>query len=256
MATLAGSLKGKTEGDRGPEIALKDGSPCGVGGVLAVPGPRRVPGLPGFPARGASGRVAATPPSPSERSAAAGPNYRFHQGEAARCGSWRPLGSARFPRAAAARPGSRGSQRPSAVLSRAAASQTFGLALARRADPLLHAGWHSLQSVGAGLGPRPVHSAPRRGREPVHRGWGHLPRGRGEGTVHHLRAHFLPAIPDSAAQAEFIRSFLPRAPRKWEKTYCLLVKPCHASPWSRTSNSNNTMDCLKVILLNIFKVPL
>lgn len=38
------------------------------------------------------------------------------------------------------------------------------------ADPLLHAGWHSLQSVGAGPRPRPVHSAPRRGREPCAEG--------------------------------------------------------------------------------------
>lgn len=36
------------------------------------------------------------------------------------------------------------------------------------ADPVLHAGWHSLQSVGAGPGPRPVHSAPRRRREPAY----------------------------------------------------------------------------------------
>jgi hypothetical protein len=102
VATLAGSLIAKTEGDRGRETALKDGSPGGVGGVPAVPGPCRVPGLPGFPARGASGRVAAAPPSPSERSAAVGLKYRSHQGEAARCGSWCPLRSARSPSVAAA----------------------------------------------------------------------------------------------------------------------------------------------------------
>lgn len=129
VATLAGSQMGKTEGERGREAAPKDGSPDGVGGVPVVPGPRRVPGLPGFSARGASGRVAAAPPSPSERSAAAGPNYRSHQREAARCGSRCPLGAARSPSQATARPGSGISQRPSAVLSPAAASQAFGLAL-------------------------------------------------------------------------------------------------------------------------------
>lgn len=36
-------------------------------------------------------------------------------------------------------------------------------ARATDADPLLHVGWHSLQSVGAGPRPRPVHSAPRGG---------------------------------------------------------------------------------------------
>lgn len=129
MARLAGSLTGKAEGDRGPEAVLKDGSPGGVGGVPAVPGPRRVPGPPGFPARGASGRVAAAPPSPSERSAAVGPKYCSHQGEAARCGSGCPLGSARSPSVAATRPGSGISQQPSAVLSPAAASQASGLTL-------------------------------------------------------------------------------------------------------------------------------
>lgn len=116
VARLPGSLTGKAEGDRGPEAALKDGSPGGVGGVPAVPGPRRVRGPPGFPARGASGRVAAAPPSPSERSAAVGPKYCSHQGEAARCGSGCPLGSARSPSVAATRLGSGISQRPSAVL--------------------------------------------------------------------------------------------------------------------------------------------
>lgn len=129
VATLAGNLMGKIEGDRGREADLKDGSPDGVGGVPAVPGPRRVPGPPGFPARGASGRVAAAPPSPSERSAAVGPKYRSHQGKAARCGSWCPLRSARPTSLAAARPGSGINQRPSAVLSPAAASQDSGLAL-------------------------------------------------------------------------------------------------------------------------------
>lgn len=111
------------------EAVLKDGSPGGVGGVPAVPGPRRVPGPPGFPARGASGRVAAAPPSPSECSAAVGPKYRSHQGEAARCSSWCPLGSARSPSVAAARPGSGINPRPSAVLSPAVTSQASGLTL-------------------------------------------------------------------------------------------------------------------------------
>ncbi|XP_052046263.1 translation initiation factor IF-2-like [Apodemus sylvaticus] len=66
---------------------------------------------------------------PSERSAAVGPKYRSHQGEAARCSLWCPLGSARSPSVAAARPGSGINPRPSAVLSPAATSQASGLTL-------------------------------------------------------------------------------------------------------------------------------
>lgn len=96
------------------------------------------------------------------------------------------------------------------------------------ADPILHAGWHSLRSVGAGPGPRPVHSALRRRREPAYQGRGHPQLGRGEGTAHCLRSYFLPATPNSAAQAEFMRSFLPCSPREWGKDVHLLVKPYHA----------------------------
>lgn len=106
MATLRGkSVRGGTAGERGwgpPSewgvVTLKGGSPGGLGGVSAVPGLRRVPGLPGFPALGAAGRVAAAPPSPRERSAAAGPNHRSHpgRGEAAGCRSWRPSGPRRL----------------------------------------------------------------------------------------------------------------------------------------------------------------
>lgn len=63
-----------------------------------------------------------------------------------------------------------------------------------RVDPVLHAGWHSLRSVGAGPGPRPVHSDPRR-REPAYQGRGHLRLGRGEDSAHRLRGYFLPATP-------------------------------------------------------------
>lgn len=190
MATLTG----KTGGDRGREAALKDGSPCGVGGVPAVPGPRCVPGPPGFPARGASGRVAATPPSPSERSAAAGPNYRFHQGEAARCGSWRRLGPARSLSVAAARPGTGRTRRPTAVPGRAAAPQPPGLALGPPTrTPSSTSGGTVCRASGRAQGPGPS-TQPREGggREPC-RGWGHLPRGRSEGTGLRLRTHFLPA---------------------------------------------------------------
>lgn len=162
MATLTG----KTGGDRGREVALKDGSPCGVGGVPAVPGPRCVPGPPGFPARGASGRVAATPPSPSERSAAAGPNYRFLQGGGG--GALRLVAPARVR--ALSEPGRRatgGWENPTAHCRtrqsrslRPPASRSG--ARATEADPLLHAGWHSLQSVGAGSRPRPS-TQPREG---------------------------------------------------------------------------------------------
>lgn len=80
------------------------------------------------------------------------------------------------------------------------------------ADPVLHAGWHSLRNVGAGLGPRPVHSAPRRRREPAYQGRGHPQLGRGKGTAYCLRGYFLSATPNSAAQAEFEKfcSLLPK----------------------------------------------
>lgn len=64
---VTGKVWEEGECGRPCEGVLKGSSPGGRGGVPAVPGPRRVPGPPGFPALGPSGRVAAAPPSPNER---------------------------------------------------------------------------------------------------------------------------------------------------------------------------------------------
>lgn len=182
MATLTG----KTGGDRGREVALKDGSPCGVGGVPAVPGPRCVPGPPGFPALGASGRVAATPPSPSERSAAAGPNYRFLQGGGG--GALRLVAPARVR--VLSEPGRRatgGWENPTAHRrTRQSRSLTDPQPRARalgppKRTPSSTPGGTVCRASGRAQGPgRPL--SPAKGEGAVHRGWGHLPLGRSEGT--------------------------------------------------------------------------
>lgn len=87
-------------------------------------------------------------------------------GEAARCGLWRRLGSARSLSLAAARPGlgepNGPPPYPAEPQPRRPPASRSG-ARATEADPLLHAGWHSLQSVGAGPRPRPS-TQPREGR--------------------------------------------------------------------------------------------
>lgn len=128
---------------------LRGSSPGGLGGVPAVPGLRLVPSPPGFPALGASGLVAAAPPSPSKRSAAAGPNHRSHRGEAARCRSRRLL---TLP--ADSGQGSRAAQVPGSQTVLCSAQPSLGLRDGRlcgpaaEANPFLPAGWHSLKSVG------------------------------------------------------------------------------------------------------------
>lgn len=122
------SVMGGTAGDRLWGDILRGSSPGGLGGLPAVPGLRRVPGMPGFPALGASGRVAAAPPSPSERSVAAGPNHRSHWGEAALCHSRRPLGSPSPLGEAAAQPWCRAAGQFFVAFSRTSASKTGGSA--------------------------------------------------------------------------------------------------------------------------------
>lgn len=168
---MKGELAGTVGGGHTPSGGLlKGGSPGGLGGVPAVPGLRHVPGLPGFPALGASGRVAAAPPSPSERSAAAGPNHRSHQGEAARCRS-RPRSGSR--RLWACQPRGRGAGLLNGAPQRSAEPRPQRQPAPRapgRGAPLLPARWHSLASVGgaapeagAGRGCGIFHSARRRG---------------------------------------------------------------------------------------------
>lgn len=218
MATLTG----KTGGDRGREVALKDGSPCGVGGVPAVPGPRCVPGPPGFPARGASGRVAATPPSPSERSAAAGPNYRFLRGGGG--GALRLVAPARVR--VLSEPGRRatgGWENPTAHRrtrqSRSLTDpQPRARALGHRSGPPPPRRVAQSAERRGGLKAQAVHSAPLRGREPCTEGGAtsHWGGAKAQASVEEPTSS---QQTDSAAQAEFILSFLLQAPREWEKMF-------------------------------------
>lgn len=112
------SVRGGAAGDRVSGDRLRGSSPGGLGGLPAVPGLRRVPGLPSFPALGASDRVAAAPPSPSEHSAAAGPNHRSSWGEAARRRLRRPLRSPPPLGRAAAQQSSRGAGQSDSRLQR------------------------------------------------------------------------------------------------------------------------------------------
>ena len=143
VATVREVCEGRSAGTvggghtlRGAGGGLPKGvSPGGLGGVPAVPGLRHVPGLPGFPALGASGRVAAAPPSPSERSAAAGPNHRSHRGGGGALPLAAPFGSLPPPGLAAARPRCGAAERCSAALGRAAALDTAGSARRRQRHP-------------------------------------------------------------------------------------------------------------------------
>lgn len=202
-------------------VTLKGGSPGGLGGVPAGPGLRRVPGLPGFPALGASGRVAAAPPSPSERSAAAGPNHRSHPGG----GGALPLAApAQVP--AGSGPRSRTAEvRGSRTVLRSArpslGHRDCGLrGPPAEAHPLLPARWHSLASVGrrdsrGRGGPRlrdrplsPAEGEPS--RPPEERGGGAAlgaggagPGGGARPLAHQRRARSFPPHPKLASAARW-----------------------------------------------------